>query len=300
MSGKGKINPKKVKKEKIKKVEKKEDIMTDIENDYVQPIDSYSEQLLPSNNAFIFSQEDEDFKRILELSRKEFEENHIYNKNYLENSNFLENPSLDSIENNKIKLENIEQENIEQGRIEQGRIEQGRIEQGRIEQERIEQERIEQGRIEQERIEQERIEQERIEQGRIEQGRIEQERIEQERIEQGRIEQERIEQGRIEQGRIEEVRIEKLKIERKNSLLNFSNRINKLIHVKEDKKIKELIDNILEKYFNLEIDTFKLNKKDYMDLYKIIDTYYEIPFSKNLKTAITKEENELVKNIFLK
>ena len=275
MSGKRSINPKKVKKEKIKKVEKKEDIMTDIENDYVQPIDSYSEQLLPSNNAFIFSQEDEDFKRILELSRKEFEENHIYNKNYIgsleqasdsarnhvqapdfwRNLNFLELPSLDSIENNKIKLENIEI-----------------------------------ARIEQERTEQERIEQERTEQERIELARIEQERIELARIEQERIEQERIEL----------VNIENLKSERRNSLLNFSNRINKLIHVKEDKKIKELIDNILEKYFNLEIDNFKLNKKDYIDLYKIIDTYYEIPSSKNIKTAISKEENEVVRNIFLK
>ena len=229
MSSKVKINPKKVKKEKIKKGKNKENVMTDIENDYVPPIDSYSEQLLP-NNAFIFSQEDEDFKRILELSRKEFEEKNINNKDYLGNLNIFEKTFLDTVENDK----------------------------------------------------------------------FEQERIEQERIELDRIEQERIEQERIELDRIEQERIDKLKSDRKNSLLNFSNRINKLIHVKEDKKIKELIDIILEKYFNLEIDTFKLNKKDYIDLYKIIDTYYEIPSSKNLKTAISKEENELVRTIFLK
>ena len=248
--------------------------MTDLENDYALPIDSYAEQLLPSNNAFIFSQEDEDFKRILELSRKEFEENHIYNKDYFgslaqapdsaRNLNFLEIPSLDSIENDKIKLENIEPELIEEERIELVRIEQERIELSRIELSRIELVRIELARNEQERIELARNEQE-----------------------------------RIELARIEQENIDKLKLERRNSLLNFSNRINKLIHIKEDKKIKELIDNILEKYFNLEIDNFKLNKKDYIGLYKIIDSYYEIPSSKNLKTAITKEENELVKNIFL-
>jgi len=270
MSGKGRINPKKVKKEKIKKGEKKDDIMTDLENDYLPPIDSYTEQLLPSNNAFIFSQEDEDFKRILELSRKEFEEQNIHNKDYLGNSNIFKKSFLDIDDNNKFEQEEC------------------------IELACIEQERIELACIEQERIELACIEQERIELARIEQERIEHARIEQERIEHARIEQERIEQESI-----EFMRIEKLKSERRNSLLNFSNRINKLIHVKEDKKIKELIDNILEKYFNLEIDNFKLNKKDYIDLYKIIDTYYEIPSSKNLKTAISKEENELVRNIFL-
>ena len=71
------------------------------------------------------------------------------------------------------------------------------------------------------------------------------------------------------------------------------------MYVKEDKELKELVDNILEKYFNLEIDTYILLKKDYIHLYKIIDSYYIIPFSKNLKTAISKEENELVRNIFL-
>jgi len=208
MSTKGRVNPKKVKKEKIKKIEQNTNNMIAIDNDDVRaPLDSYAEQLLPSNHTFTFNQEDDDFKRILELSRREFEEQqNNYGTNYLN----------------------------------------------------------------------------------------------EECIEQSRIEQERIELGRIEQERIEQERIDILKLERRNSLLNFTNRINKLVHVKEDKKIKELIDNILEKYFNLEIDNFKLNKKDYIDLYKIIDTYYLIPSSKNIKTAITKEENNLVRNIFLK
>jgi len=263
MSTKGRVNPKKVKKEKIKKIEQNTNNMIAIDNDDVRaPLDSYAEQLLPSNHTFTFNQEDDDFKRILELSRREFEEQqNNYGTNYLNEEC---------------------------------------IEQSRIEQERIELDRIEQERIEQERIELDRIEQERIELDRIEQDRIELDRIEQDRIELDRIEQERIELGRIEQERIEQERIDILKLERRNSLLNFTNRINKLVHVKEDKKIKELIDNILEKYFNLEIDNFKLNKKDYIDLYKIIDTYYLIPSSKNIKTAITKEENNLVRNIFLK
>ena len=243
MSTKGKANPKKVKKEKIKKIEKNIDNMIDLDSDGIRaPLDSYAEQLLPSNHAFTFEQEDDDFKRILELSKKEFEEQqHNYGAKYFDEDC-----------------------------------------------------------IEQERIEQERIEQERIEVACIEQSRLEQERIKLACIEQERIEQERIKLACIEQERIEQSRIEQIKSERRNSLLNFSNRINKLIHVKEDKKIKELIDNILEKYFNLEIDSFKLNKKDYIDLYKIIDTYYQIPSSKNIKTAISKEENELVRNIFLK
>ena len=292
MSTKGKINPKKVKKEKIKKIEKNTDNMTDnmidIDSNGIRaPLDSYAEQLLPSNHAFIFNQEDDELKRILELSRIEFEEQqHNYSTNYLNEDNI----KIECIEKERINEECIEQESFDQERIELARIDQERIELARIEQERIELARIEQERIEQERIKLARIEQERIEQERIKLACIEQERIEQERIKLACIEQERIEQSRIEQ----------IKSERRNSLLNFSNRINKLIHVKEDKKIKELIDNILEKYFNLEIDSFKLNKKDYIDLYKIIDTYYQIPSSKNIKTAISKEENELVRNIFLK
>ena len=69
--------------------------------------------------------------------------------------------------------------------------------------------------------------------------------------------------------------------------------------VKEDKKIKELVENALNNYFNLTIDNIKIKKKDYEYLFKIVDSYYLIPSSKNIKTAITKEENNLIKNIFL-
>ena len=263
MSDKGKNNPKKekkVKKEKNseKNSEKNIDNMIDLENDYIRPpIDIYSEQLLPSNHAFIFNQEDEELKLILELSRKEFEENQntIFNKDH-------------------IKEECIEMDRLDLERIELERIELERIEMNRIELERIELERIELDRIALERIELERIELDRIDLDRIELERIELERIEAEKISQ-------------------------LKFNRKESLKNFTNRISKLMYVKEDKELKELIDNILDKYFNLEIDTYILSKKDYIDLYKIIYSYYIIPSSKNLKTAISKEENILIRNIFL-
>jgi len=304
MSKKPRINTKKIKKENKSEISKLEnsldsDINFGEEDNIRPPIDSYFEQLLPSDHLFSFSDEDHELKLALELSAKEFyQQNSLDIERRINGCNSLQKTPINSLDNKYEKMA-INNENLKQDRIEQESIDQERIEQERIDQERIDQDRIDQERIDQERIEQESIEQERIDQERIEQERIDQERIDQERIKQESIDQERIEQDRIEQDRIEQDRIEQEKNNRIISLQNFCNRIQRLTFVKEDKKIKELVENALNNYFNLTIDNIKIKKKDYEYLFKIVDSYYLIPSSKNIKTAITKEENNLIKNIFL-
>lgn len=239
MSKKPRINTKKIKKENKSEISKLEnsldsDINFGEEDNIRPPIDSYFEQLLPSDHLFSFSDEDHELKLALELSAKEFyQQNSLDIERRINGCNSLQKTPINSLDNKYEKMA-INNENLKQDRIEQ-------------------------------------------------------ESIDQERIEQDRIEQDRIEQDRIEQE----------KNNRIISLQNFCNRIQRLTFVKEDKKIKELVENALNNYFNLTIDNIKIKKKDYEYLFKIVDSYYLIPSSKNIKTAITKEENNLIKNIFL-
>jgi len=91
--------------------------------------------------------------------------------------------------------------------------------------------------------------------------------------------------------------------EKKNrfdSLSNFSNVIKRLIYTNEEIEVKEIIQNILHDYFELKIDSFKLDKEKYDKIFKIIDTYYIIPINKKYKkTLITKFENDIIRSIFI-
>jgi len=262
------------------------------EDEIRPPINSYSEQLLPPNHVFSFFEEDEELKLALELSAKEF-----YQKN------------LDSLNNNYGVFRKIQtRENPKDfphpasllpGQAPQGSAEKMAVSTGNLKQDYSEEESLIRERLEQESLEQERLEQERLEQERLEQEHLKKERLEQERLEQERLEQERLEQERLEQERLEQELLVQQKNNRIMSLKNFCNRIQRLTFVKEDKKIKELVENVLDDYFNLKIENVKLNKKDYDYLFKIVDSYYLIPSSKNIKTAITEVENNLIKNIFL-
>jgi len=58
---------------------------------------------------------------------------------------------------------------------------------------------------------------------------------------------------------------------------------------------------LLYNWFNLKIDCVYVEQEMYQKIYKEINNYYLNPFQKNYtKFAISKEENEIVKTIFLK
>ena len=103
--------------------------------------------------------------------------------------------------------------------------------------------------------------------------------------------------------KIENERIKNLEINnRKKSLEEFSKRIKTLnLSVNEnEKEIKNFIENTLDDYFNLKIDYINIEKDLYEKIYKIIDSYYLIPFTKKYKkTAISHEEDQILRNIFL-
>jgi hypothetical protein len=100
---------------------------------------------------------------------------------------------------------------------------------------------------------------------------------------------------------MEELEKNKLKIdERKKSLEGFCKKIKALAFSEYDIKIKNYIENILNDYFNLTIDNTFVPNDVKNHLYKIIDSYYFIPKQKNFaKTAISKEEDDIIRKIFL-
>jgi hypothetical protein len=86
---------------------------------------------------------------------------------------------------------------------------------------------------------------------------------------------------------------------RKKSLQFFSNIIKKLSYTPEDIKLKNKIIPLLDNYYNLIIDIIYLDRNTYTQLYNIIDLYYLIPIKKGNITKITKEEDELIRSVFL-
>lgn len=99
----------------------------------------------------------------------------------------------------------------------------------------------------------------------------------------------------------EELMFKKIEIDfRRDSLSNFCKKIQGLSYTAEDIKIKKYIENVLDEYFELKINSVNVDKNTYTLLYKIIDSYYLIPSSKNQKkTAISKEEDTIIRTIFL-
>jgi hypothetical protein len=98
--------------------------------------------------------------------------------------------------------------------------------------------------------------------------------------------------------KLEETRL--LNIEnRKKSLEFFSNIIKKLSYTEEDIKLKNIIIPLLEEYYDLKTDFLFLEQNIYTKLYIIFDSYYLIPSKKGKITKITKEEDKIIRNIFL-
>lgn len=100
--------------------------------------------------------------------------------------------------------------------------------------------------------------------------------------------------------KLENKRIKNIEIsERKKSLEEFSKRIKSLSYSVSEIEIKNFIEQILDDYFNLNIEYINIEKDMYEKIYKIIDSYYFIPTQKNYKkTGISKEEDELIRHIF--
>ena len=100
---------------------------------------------------------------------------------------------------------------------------------------------------------------------------------------------------------IEEERVYQKRESRIKSLNLFYRKIERLTYSEEDMKIRSYIMGVLDDWFNLKIDYVYLKSEMYEKIYKIIDSYYLIPFQKKYtKFAISKEEDDIVRTIFLK
>ena len=101
---------------------------------------------------------------------------------------------------------------------------------------------------------------------------------------------------------IENEKIKKLEMDKRiKSLELFSKKIERLTFTDEDISMKKYVQSVLNDYYHLIIDYVNVSPEIYDKLYKIIDTYYLIPTNKKyLKTSISKEEDEIIRNIFRK
>jgi hypothetical protein len=100
--------------------------------------------------------------------------------------------------------------------------------------------------------------------------------------------------------RSEEELIYKKMESRKKSLDSFCKKIERLTYSEEDRKMRSYIIGVLDDWFRLKIDYIFVESELYKKIYKIIDSYYLIPFQKNYKKfAISKEEDNIVRSIFL-
>jgi hypothetical protein len=101
--------------------------------------------------------------------------------------------------------------------------------------------------------------------------------------------------------REEEERLRVLEISNRiTSLENFTKNLNRLMYSEEDKALKKYIENILNEYFQLNVDYHYVDDEMYDKLYKLIDSYYLIPSKKNRKTLISENEDFIIRSIFLK
>jgi len=99
----------------------------------------------------------------------------------------------------------------------------------------------------------------------------------------------------------EENRIFQKRENRIKSLGLFSKKIERLTYSEEDRKMRSYIMSVLDDWFSLKIDYVYVEHEMYEKIYKEINNYYLIPFEKNYaKFAISKEEDEIVRSIFLK
>ena len=95
----------------------------------------------------------------------------------------------------------------------------------------------------------------------------------------------------------EEVRVEAEKKNRQRILETFIKRVEKLAFTKEDIYLKKLMMPILENYISCKIDSEMVPPGDYIMIRKYMDELYTSPLEKGRKTAISKEEYELIGKI---
>lgn len=87
---------------------------------------------------------------------------------------------------------------------------------------------------------------------------------------------------------------------RKKSLENFCNKIKVLSLSVQYNDIKIYMENVLADYFELKNDFVYVENDMYKKIFSIIDTYYLIPVqNKRKKTAITEDEDRVLRTIFL-
>ena len=100
---------------------------------------------------------------------------------------------------------------------------------------------------------------------------------------------------------LEEERVLQKKKIRIKSLVLFCKKIERLTYCEEDRKMRSYIMGVLDDWFSLKIDYIVIESEMYEKIYKEINNYYLIPFQKNYtKFAISKEEDDIVRSIFLK
>ncbi len=98
----------------------------------------------------------------------------------------------------------------------------------------------------------------------------------------------------------EELLIYKEKENRIKSLELFCKKIERLTFSEDDRKMRFIIKNLLNDWFNLKFDHIYLENNIYKKIYELIDNYYYIPLQKNYtKFPISKEEDTLLRTIFL-
>jgi hypothetical protein len=95
----------------------------------------------------------------------------------------------------------------------------------------------------------------------------------------------------------EEVRVEAEKKNRQRILETFIKRVEKLAFTKEDIYLKKLMMPILENYISCKNDLTVIPLDDYKIVRKYMDELYTSPLEKGRKTAISKEEYELIGKI---
>ena len=113
---------------------------------------------------------------------------------------------------------------------------------------------------------------------------------------------EKIEESLIEESiNLEIERVNNLEKKKRKDSLDFFKKILKgLLYNENDLNLKKYIEDILNKYINLEIDYIIIDSciEDYF--FKIIDSYFLTPNSNGKKTSITFSEDFIIREIFRK
>jgi len=111
-----------------------------------------------------------------------------------------------------------------------------------------------------------------------------------------------------EQEAMDEIKKLELLSDRKKSLEIFFPRIKNLSMISKsiggykntETNYEKIIYDMLNEYLLGNIDMIYLSEQEYIEIYKIIDSYYLIPHKKDAKTIIPLSEDQVLRSIFLK